>query len=461
MEFSLIVISTSKDVETTLTFFYYKAVQCCSLFLTMEELKMSKNGKHLSLEDRIRIEESLANGASRSAIAQTLGKDKSTICKEVQKHRQNTTKYYGRAVGGVYDCVYIKECELKFCSKPCYRYERSRCSRRDRTVGVCNGCDRKSQCQLTKITYNAHKAHQQYREDLVDSRTGINMTISQAKELGNILKPLIDKGQSVYSILVNHPEIPYCEKTIYNYIQDGVFSQNGLYDIDLHLKTKRRSTKNKIVSKPRVNRAYLKGRTYDDYLEYMSLHPHAKVVEMDTIYNDVSHGPFVQTFQLVELNLMLGMLHQHKTTEAMLSGLVNIKERLTPKYFQRFVQVVLVDRGSEFVCAQDFEALGIKVFYCDPMASWQKPHVENNHLLVRRILPKEKNLTKLGLTSQDDLDLIFSHINSYTREELYGKTPIDLLLFFNQDNQEILDCLKIEKIPPDQVTLKPSLLKKD
>ena len=30
--------------------------------------------------------------------------------------------------------------------------------------------------------------------------------------------------QSVYTILNNHPEITQCEKTIYNYIDAGVFS---------------------------------------------------------------------------------------------------------------------------------------------------------------------------------------------------------------------------------------------
>ncbi len=90
-------------------------------------------------------------------------KKKPTICKEVQKRRKNTTYQYGRAVGGVYDFVHMVGCGLKFCSKLCQQYERIRCSRWDRTVGVCNGCERKPECRLTKFTYNAYKAHHQYR----------------------------------------------------------------------------------------------------------------------------------------------------------------------------------------------------------------------------------------------------------------------------------------------------------
>jgi len=415
--------------------------------------------KHLTLDDRKKIEDALSNGSSRTAIAETLGKDKSTICKEVKKHRKLVKKEYGRS-NGVYDCTHIHSCNLKFCKSPCSKYERTRCSRRDRTVGVCNGCEDKRYCRKTKYLYNAADAHDAYITELKDTRIGINLTSSQAKELGDILKPLIDNGQSIYAILKNHPEIPYSEKTIYNYISDGVFSQSGLYDIDLHLKTKRKPMKSKkVVSKPRIQRAFLKGRTYSDYEEYMKEHPNAKVVEMDTVYNDGSNGPFLQTFQFVELMLMTGILHSTKTAQSMCEGLQLLKERLGEKLFKKHVQVLVTDRGTEFSAAEEMEKLGVKVFYCDPMCSWQKPHVENNHLLLRRILPKEYSWERFGKLNQDDIDLIFSHINSYPREELHGRTPIEVLLFFNNDEDTILIHLRIKKIDSDSVILKPSLIK--
>lgn len=43
--------------------------------------------KHLTIDDRKKIEDALFNGSSRTAIAETPGKDKSTICKEVKRHR--------------------------------------------------------------------------------------------------------------------------------------------------------------------------------------------------------------------------------------------------------------------------------------------------------------------------------------------------------------------------------------
>ncbi|MEG0275343.1 MAG: IS30 family transposase, partial [Longicatena sp.] len=118
------------------------------------------------------------------------------------------------------------------------------------------------------------------------------------------------------------------------------------------------------------------------------------------------------------------------------------------------------DRGSEFSNAMGFEELVGNVFYCDPMASWQKPHVENNHRLLRYVCPKEKDLNQLGLSSQADLDLIFSHINSYPREERHGKSPIEEFLFYHPKAKSILDSLHIKCVEKDSVTLTPALIKK-
>lgn len=147
----------------------------------------------------------------------------------------------------------------------------------------------------------------------------------------------------------------------------------------MRIKTKRKLPKTKVVSKPRENRAYLKGRIYKDYLDYMAIHKSASVVEMDTVYNDVSNGPFIQTFQIVDLNLMIGLYYERRTTECIMNGVAGIK-KLLQKDFSRLFQVLLTDRGSEFFATEEFEELGCKIFYCDEMQSCQKPHVENNQI---------------------------------------------------------------------------------
>lgn len=420
---------------------------------------MAKNS-HLTLNERITIRIGLDHGLSRAAIAKPLGKDRSTIAKEIKKHRYTVFPKVRNFNGKrpVFDCSHMDSCHMKnVCRDPCERYEIQTCVRRDKKVGVCNGCEQEKKCKCVQYHYDPTKAFDDYKDELSDSRQGVNLTTSQAKKIGDIVKPLIDQGQSLYAIVHNHPELKISEKTLYNYITMGVFTQNGLIDLDLRLKTSRKQLKTKIYSRPRESRAYLKGRTYDCYQQYMAQHPNTSVVEMDTVYNDVSNGPFIQTFEFVEYDLMVAFYHKEKTAAAMSDGVRKLKKRLGP-YFESMVGLLITDRGMEFSDVDGIEGLGCRLFFCDPMCSCQKPNVENNHLMLRWILPKKKNLEEIGFKTQEDLDLIFSHINSYPREALKGKSAIDLLLFYQDD--KVLQRLHLKKIEVDKIVLTPMLIKK-
>ena len=55
-------------------------------------MSSSNSNKHLTLQERSIIETGIRNRSSKKAIADTLGKDKSTIGKEILSHRQLTKK---------------------------------------------------------------------------------------------------------------------------------------------------------------------------------------------------------------------------------------------------------------------------------------------------------------------------------------------------------------------------------
>ena len=96
------------------------------------------------------------------------------------------------------------------------------------------------------------------------------------------------------------------------------------------------------------------------------------------------------------------------------------------------------------------------IFYCDPMASWQKPHIEKNHEFIRYVLPRGKSLNPY---TQEDITLLMNHINSVRRPGLENKTPYDLAED-DADMQALMRLLKMHPIPPDEVHLKPDLLLK-
>ena len=221
-------------------------------------------------------------------------------------------------------------------------------------------------------------------------------------------------------------------------------------------KTKRKQFNNKY--KKRKEKVNFTNRTYKDYCVFKEENPDIPVVEMDTIYNDVS-GPYIQTLMFTKASLMIGFLHEEKTSESMAKSFDQLEEKLGCDVIRKLIPVVLTDRGSEFIIYDLFEYSKnndkrLNIFYCDPMQSSQKPHVENNHNYVRDIIPKHVSLDFLN---QDLVDLMFSHINSTPREKLNGKTPYEFFEFYY--GKEILDLLNVRKIKRDEVTLKPYLLK--
>ena len=423
---------------------------------------MSSNNKnlHLTVQERIIIEKGIENGSTKAAIALTIGKDKSTFGKEIKKHRELVHKSSYKI-----NCANMKNCSHNHVCDNCADFKPFTCNRRDRSPGACSGCSKYTNCRYDKYRYTADFSHKKYREDLVDSRTGINMSYEEYKAMADIIVPLIKAGHSPYHIVTNHPELNISEKTLYNYIENGIFREFGLLDIDLRIKTKRKITKkasNKY--KKREDKKYLNGRTYDDFINYTAENKNLSVVEMDTVYNNGSTGPFMQTFKFLDYSFMFIVYQEEKTAKSMVEGVDLLEKILGEDLFSEEVAIIKTDRGSEFCDAEGFEkeeneSRRTRIFYCDPMASGQKGSLENNHKEIRYICPKENDLKDLGLNSQEKANLIVSHINSQSKEHLKGKSPLEVMEFMNPALYQKFKDFGIERINKDNIVLKPYLLK--
>lgn len=415
---------------------------------------MVEKGKQITLSQRNKIEQMLNQRRRKFEIANELDKTQSTIAREINRHRilkpHNLYK-----TPNMFNCKYFSNC--KVCTDKCKIFQPISCKDRDRNIGVCNNCSNLKTCNLDKYFYLAEKAHEQYRNTLTDSRQGVNLNTSELIELAHIICPLIRKGQSIYTILNNHPEIKLCEKTIYNYIEMGLFKDWGITNISLKRKIRRRLPKKKF--KKRKEPAIYLERTYTDYLEYKAQNPDVVTTEMDTVYNN-QLGPYIQTFIFENTSFMIGILHTNKTADSMSESLNKFQDKLSDKEYENLFSVLLTDRGSEFAKPQQFEInvntgeIRSKIFYCDPMQSSQKPHVENNHNFIREILPNGQDWSHL---TQEKLNLIFSHINSTPRKNLGNKTPYEIFTYIY--GEALANKLNIQKILKDEVCTTPRLLK--
>ena len=395
---------------------------------------------HLTLDDRKMIQEGLEKELSRTEIAKSINNDISTVAKEIKNRRKLKPK---NPFNNPISCTKFKQCGI--CHGKCSEYEEIKCSRKDRKVGVCNLCPDISKCRLDKYFYYAKQAHESYQYTLKDSREGVNLNTKEMLDIVDIIKPLLKKGQSVYQILKNHPEIKMCSKTLYMYIESGIFQDYGINNFSLRRQVSMRKRKKLKKRKEPVN---YEGRRYKDYLEFVEKNPTIPTTQMDTVYNQ-QEGPYIQTFIFQNTGLMIGFLHERGIAKAAKKSDRIAAEGIVTTYISEDGKV-----GTVVEVNAETGEIRSNIFYCDPQTPSQKPHVENNHNYVRDIIPNGKSLNNL---TQQDLNLMFSHINSVPRKSLNGRTPYETFEFLY--GNEILKKLNIQKIEKDMVTLQPYLLK--
>lgn len=430
------------------------------------------NQKHMTQDNRVIIEKGLDNSKTLSSIAAELEKDPTTIAKEIKKHRifQEHNKFNVNP----YRCALKKDCKKKhvcsttlFCNKLCRNCNKCHnfcddytpfdyhCPKTDKAPYVCNACPKRVHCRLDKYFYKAVTAHRQYKTVLVESRTGINISEDDLALLDETVTPLVKKGQSVYTILNNHPEIELCEKTIYNYIDSGALSVKNI-DLPKKVKYKLRKAHDSEID----DKGIFEGRTYKDYQEFIKENPDTKITEMDTVVGPEGSRKVLLTFHFCSSDFMMAYLLGSKESanvEAIFDG---INKEIGTHLFCTTMPLIVTDRGGEFKHPDALECgidniLRTNIYYCDPMASWQKPHCEKNHEYIRKICPKGK--TTFDRLTQKDVTLMMSHINSSCRESLGGLTPFALAKLMLP--KKLLDLFGLIEIPADEVILTPDLLK--
>jgi len=412
--------------------------------------------KHLTYEEREFIEIGLNQGRNFTEIANDINKDRRTIAREIQKHRfrKNPSRFNNSSN----QCKYRQECKKFDCEKTKECYEEDICYQLTGAPYVCNGCEQKNKCRKIKYYYYAKFANDEYEEKRSTSRQGINLTKDEVYDIDKLITPLIkEKGQNIAHIYANHPdEICFSRTTMYNYINLGVFS---FRNIDLPRKVKYKKRKESQKQRVRRETAIRKGRTYEDFKEYIGKNPECSIIEMDTV-EGVKGGKVFLTLLIRQSKLMLIYLLENKTMECVEQAFVKIKETIGIEIFKRVFEVILTDNGSEFFNPMSIEKdegtgeIVSHIFYCDPGASWQKGSIEKNHEFIRYVLPKGNSFDEL---TQEKTNVLMSHINSTSRDILNGKTPYDATLLIL--NEELINKLGIIKIEADEVNLSPNLLK--
>ena len=433
--------------------------------------------KHLTLDDRIVIQKSLKEGRPFVDIAAIIGKDPSTVSKEIKAHL--TVKETGTRSRGFNPCARRNTCDktglckegcipegapwhcepycvlCSKCNKVCLDFIEENCKTLTKPPYVCNSCRSVRSCTLRKQVYDAKEAQKTYESIRSESRQGVDLTPEELVRLDAVVAPLIKQGQSIHQICINNADlIMVDERTIYNYIDAGILSVGNL-DLPRKVRYKKRKKKKQV----RVDKKCHVGRTYEDFLAFMEEHPEYAVVEMDSVEGKRDSTKVLLTLFFRNSTCMLAFMRDANTARSVTEIINDLYDCLGRDQFCKMFQVILTDRGSEFTdpAAIEFDKDGNRrtyVFYCDPQRSEQKGSIEVTHEFIRRILPKGTSFKNL---TQDKVQLMMNHINSYTRKKLNNRSAHQLFSFFY--GEEVATTLNMQAIPANEIILKPELLK--
>jgi len=428
-----------------------------------------KHHSHLSYADRVIINEQLKQGNSLRSIARYLEKSPSTISREVKTHTQvkpakgndcaNKRDCSKKLVCGKKECKFIlcKNCKIP-CKKHCADYEKYHCEKIVRPPYVCNSCKSKYYCGFEQRFYDPKIAEKEYRDMLVNRRNGFDLSYEELILIDELVSPLIRNGLSPYHIKQTYGDkLPVSESTLRKLIHQGELT---VRNIDLREQVKRRPRKK---NTPKLHNETLStrkvGHKYEDYLQYMATHD-TYSVQMDCVEGKQEDNAALLTLHFPQFRLQLAYIMDEHTSAYVVSTLDKIEEALGSELFKQIFPVILTDNGHEFADITGMErsingGKRTNIFFCEPNRSDEKGACENNHKYIRYVIPKG---TSLEPYDQADINLMMNHVNSFYRKDFWGKTPFDMAISVFPSDFFVL--LGLEKIPPTEVLLRPSLLSK-
>jgi IS30 family transposase len=210
-----------------------------------------------------------------------------------------------------------------------------------------------------------------------------------------------------------HEDRPISAEAIYQWIYKG----NGA---DLDLKKLLIRARKKRGLKRRSKQPTIKDRvSVHDRPESINQRVETGHYECDLMFNSGSQSKNICTFVERVTRHSIMIRNESKHTETVIDALI---ERITKVGLT--VKSITFDNGSEFAGHTRLNELGIKTYFCDPGAPWQKGSIENLNGVARRYMPFGTPSEEI---TEDYVATVNEKINNMPRAILGFKTPNEVL----------------------------------
>lgn len=329
----------------------------------LDQFNISKNKfQHLSLPERRIIEKLARQGITKSEIANMLGRHRSTITRQLNNLKNTDWVRLGAKV---------KRMFVASKSHTNYQNNKSSCGAKFKIF---------RDLEFVKYLENA----------VINLKWSPEVAIARAKLLNMQFKTSVTA------------------KTVYNYIDRNQLKINYFH---LRFKLRRKKAKKRYIKqhKKRLGRSIEERPFNTERTEFGHF-------EADCICDKYNNAILVIQERLTRFGFMLTLdKHDSENSFKQLKTL----RRKHPKMFKS----ITCDNGSEFYKYPEIETENLKVYFTHPYCSYEKGGIENLNGIIRRYIPKGKDLKSI---TRQKLQSICYHINNIPRKILNFRTPYEM-----------------------------------
>ena len=211
-------------------------------------------------------------------------------------------------------------------------------------------------------------------------------------------------------------ETSICTKTVYNYINKGIFAEISNKDLWVKKHGKKRNYKKiRTVALNNKNRKSISDRPKEADERTEQGH-----WEIDLVVGKQGTKPVILTLVERKTRKSMYVLLKNKTQKEVAAAIKRLKRRIGGDFNEVF-KTITADNGSEFLDSDAIKkaAKCDEVYYAHPYSSWERGSNENGNRILRRFIPKG---TDIGTLNKKELQRIEDWVNNYPRKILGYKS---------------------------------------
>lgn len=211
-------------------------------------------------------------------------------------------------------------------------------------------------------------------------------------------------------------ETSICTKTVYNYIDKGIFAEISNNDLWIKKEAKKRDYK-KIRTVALNNKT---GKSISERPEGANERSEQGHWEIDLVVGKRGTKAAILTLVERKTRKSLYVLVKNKTQKEVIAAIKRARRRVGGDFSDVF-KTITADNGSEFLDSDSIKkaAKCSEVYYAHPYSSWERGSNENGNRILRRFVPKG---TDIGTLTKSELQRIEDWVNNYPRKILGYKT---------------------------------------